>query len=174
MQVSREARGLLGAVRGRLRGRDTALIAAGLTFYAGIAVVPLFLVAFSLTALLTSPGQVRALGDRLAALLPPELGAPEALQALVGAGTRLDLLDFVLALIPLSFYGEGLRRALLRFTPRQDRLTGWRGRLLALSLVLATPLLTYPLLLAASAMADLAERSGVGAAVGQVSAASTE
>ncbi|WP_232807097.1 YhjD/YihY/BrkB family envelope integrity protein [Geodermatophilus chilensis] len=60
--------------------------------------------------------------------------------------------------MPLSFYGEGLRRALLRFTPRWDRLTGWRGRLLALPLVLAAPLLTYPLLLAASAMVQLTER----------------
>src|SRR3712207_7869600 len=76
--------------------------------------------------------RVRELGDRLAQLLPPELGAPGALRTLAEAGAGLDLLGFVLALVPLSFYGEGLRRALLRFTPRQDRLTGWRGRLLAL------------------------------------------
>ena len=34
----------------------------------------------------------------------------------------------------------------------------WRGRLLALPLVLATPLLVYPLLLAASAMVELTEQ----------------
>ena len=85
-----ETAALLRGAAGLLRGRDVALIAAGLTFYAGIAVVPLLLVAFSLTALLTSPGQVRALGDRLAALLPSELGAPEALQALVAAGIDVD------------------------------------------------------------------------------------
>ncbi|NEK59533.1 YihY/virulence factor BrkB family protein [Geodermatophilus sabuli] len=144
-----------------MRGRDLALIAAGLTFYAGIAVVPLLLVAFSLTALLTSPGTVRELSGRLGDLLPPQLGAPEALRALAEAGIGLDVLGFVLALLPMSFYGEGLRRALLRFTTRQDTLTGWRGRLLALPLVLATPLLLYPLLLAASAMADLTERGAV-------------
>jgi membrane protein len=158
-----ETTALLGRAGERLRGRDVALIAAGLTFYAGIAVVPLLLVAFSLTALLTSAQRVRELGDRLAQLLPPELGAPGALRTLTEAGTGLDPLGFALALVPLSFYGEGLRRALLRFTPRQDRLTGWRGRLLALPLVLATPLLMYPLLLAASAMVDLTERgSGLG------------
>jgi membrane protein len=114
---------------------------------------------------------VRELGDRLAQLLPPELGAPGALRTLAEAGTGLDLLGFVLALVPLSFYGEGLRRALLRFTPRQDRLTGWRGRLLALPLVVATPLLMYPLLVAASAMVELTERgSALGAfAVGYYS-----
>jgi membrane protein len=158
-----ETRTLLRGAVAQLHGRDVALIAAGLTFYAGIAVVPALLVAFSLTALLTSPERVRELSDRLGALLPPELGAPGALRTLAEAGTGLDLLGFVLALVPLSFYGEGLRRALLRFTPRQDRLTGWRGRLLALPLVLATPLLTYPLLLAASAMVTLSDR---GSALG--------
>jgi membrane protein len=153
-----ETRALLHGAVAQLHGRDVALIAAGLTFYAGIAVVPALLVAFSLTALLTSPERVRELSDRLGQLLPPQLGAPGALRTLAEAGTGLDLLGFVLALVPLSFYGEGLRRALLRFTPRQDRLTGWRGRLLALPLVLATPLLTYPLLLAASAMVTLSDR----------------
>jgi membrane protein len=156
-----ETRTLLRGAVAQLHGRDVALIAAGLTFYAGIAVVPALLVAFSLTALLTSPERVRELSDRLGALLPPELGAPGALRTLAEAGTGLDLLGFVLALVPLSFYGEGLRRALLRFTPRQDRLTGWRGRLLALPLVLVTPLLMYPLLLAASAMVTLTERGSV-------------
>ena len=166
-----ETRALLRGAAEQLRGRDVALIAAGLTFYAGIAVVPLLLVAFSLTALLTSAERVRELSDRLAQLLPPELGAPGALRTLAEAGTGLDLLGFVLALVPLSFYGEGLRRALLRFTPRQDRLTGWRGRLLALPLVVATPLLMYPLLVAASAMVELTERgSALGAfAVGYYS-----
>ena len=160
-----ETRALLRGAAEQLRGRDVALIAAGLTFYAGIAVVPLLLVAFSLTALLTSAERVRELSDRLAQLLPPELGAPGALRTLAEAGTGLDLLGFVLALVPLSFYGEGLRRALLRFTPRQDRLTGWRGRLLALPLVVATPLLMYPLLVAASAMVELTEQ---GSALGTV------
>jgi membrane protein len=157
-RVRAEARDLLRASVARLRGRDVALIAAGLTFYAGIAVVPLLLVALSLTTLISSPETVRALGDRLGELLPAELGAPAAVRTLVDAGVSMDLLEFVLALLPLSFYGEGLRRALLRFTTEQDTLTGWRGRLLAMPLVAAFPALTYPLLLAASAMADLEDR----------------
>jgi membrane protein len=158
VDLRRETTGLLRGAGRRLRGRDLALIAAGLTFYAGIAVVPLLLVAFSLTALVTSPGTVRELSGRLGDLLPAQLGAPEALRALAEAGVGLDLLGFVLALLPLSLYGEGLRRALLRFTPQRDTLTGWRGRLLALPLVVATPLLLYPLLLASSAMEELSTR----------------
>ena len=71
----------------RLQGRDLALIAAGLTFYAGIAVVPLLVLAFSLTARLTSPERVRDLGERLTELLPSELGAPDAVEP-AGGGRR--------------------------------------------------------------------------------------
>lgn len=155
-------------MRRRLRGRDLALIAAGLTFYAGIAVVPLLVLAFSLTARLTSPERVRELGGRLADLLPSELGAPDAVARLVEAGVGLDLLQGLLALLPMSLYGEGLRRALLRFSHREEGMTAWRGRLAALPLLLLAPFLLFPLLLAAGAMADLADTGGMGATVGRI------
>jgi membrane protein len=164
--VRTEVRGLLRSVRGQLRGRDTALIAAGLTFYAGIAVVPLLVLSLALTSWLTSSGRVRSLAGRLAEVLPADLGAPDALARLVDAGVALTPVQAVLALLPISLYGEGLRRALLRFSPASDRFTAWRGRLLALPLVVVAPLLLYPLLLAGAALADLAERPGAGAAVG--------
>jgi membrane protein len=161
-----EASGLLHAIRTQLRGRDTSLIAAGLTFYAGIAVVPLLVLSLGLTARLTSAGTVRSLTGRLAEVLPADLGAPDALTRLVDAGVALTPVQALLALLPISLYGEGLRRALLRFSPAPDRFTAWRGRLLALPLVGVAPLLLYPLLLAGRALADLAERTGPGAAVG--------
>lgn len=159
--------GVLPGVKCRLRGRDLALIAAGLTFYAGIAIVPLLVLAFGLTAWLTSPERVHDLGVRLGDLLPDELGAPAAVVRLVEAGVGLDPLGALLALLPMSLYGEGLRRALLRFGTRHEGMTGWRGRLGALPLLLLAPVLLYPLLLAASLMADLADRGGVAATVGQ-------
>jgi membrane protein len=166
VQVVREARGLLTTIRARLRGRDTALIAAGLTFYAGIAVVPGLVLALALTSWLTSPDAVRGLTDRLADVLPAELGAPDALDRLARAGTDLSPLEAVLTLLPVSLYGEGIRRALLRFTPASDRFTAWRGRLLSLPLLLVAPLLLYPLLLVGRLLADLADTPGAGAAIG--------
>ena len=166
MQVAKETRGLLATIRERLRGRDTALVAAGLTFYAGIAVVPVLVLALALTSWLTSPETVRELTTRLAEVLPDQLGAPAALDRLAEAGTRLGLLQAVLTLLPISLYGEGIRRALLRFSPATDRFTAWRGRLLSLPLLLVAPLLLYPLLLAGRTLAELAERPGVGAAIG--------
>ena len=155
-------------MRRRLVGRDLALIAAGLTFYAGIAVVPLLVLAFALTSLLTSDETVEQLGSRLSDLLPAPLGAPDAVARLVEAGVELDLLGGLLALLPMSLYGEGLRRALLRFSGRREAMTGWRGRLAALPLVLLAPVLLYPLLLAAEVMADLADAGGIGATIGRI------
>jgi membrane protein len=159
---------LAAGVRRRLQGRDLALIAAGLTFYAGIAVVPLLVLAFGLTARLTSPQRVEELGARLAELLPAELGAPDAVSRLVEAGVGLGPLSGLLALLPMTLYGEGLRRALLRFSGRREGMTGWRGRLAALPVLVAAPALLYPLLLTVPVMADLAGTGGTAASVGRV------
>ncbi|MGY1801708.1 YhjD/YihY/BrkB family envelope integrity protein [Blastococcus sp. SYSU D00922] len=128
----------------------------------------MLVLAFGLTAWLTSAERVTELGARLADLLPSAVGAPDAVEELVAAGVGMSLLDGLLALVPMSFYGEGLRRALLRFGGRREGLTGWRGRLAALPVVLVTPLLLYPLLLTVPVMADLAETGGAGATVGRV------
>jgi membrane protein len=165
MQVATGARDLLVTIRGRLRGRDTALVAAGLTFYAGIAIVPALVLALGLTSWLTSPETVRELTGRLAEVLPGQLGAPAALARLAEAGTDLDALGAALTLLPISLYGEGLRRALLRFSSATDRFTAWRGRLLCLPLLLVAPLLLYPLLLVGRLLAELARTPGAGAAL---------
>ena len=128
----------------------------------------MLVLAFGLTAWLTSPEQVRDLGERLAELLPAAVGAPDAVERLVAAGVGLSLVDGLLALLPMSFYGEGLRRALLRFGGRREGLTGWKGRLAALPVVVVTPLLLYPLLLTVPVMADLAESGGAGPTLGRI------
>jgi membrane protein len=166
MQWADEGRSLLSAIRGRLRGRDTALIAAGLTFYAGIAVVPVLVLTLGMTSWLTSPETVQELTGRLADVLPAQLGAPDALHRLAEAGTSLSMLDALLTLLPISLYGEGIRRALLRFNPAPDRFTAWRGRLLSLPLLLVAPLLLYPLLLVGRLLAELAESPGIGSTIG--------
>lgn len=163
-----EARFLMRSVRRGLRGRDLALIAAGLTFYAGVSVVPLLLLALALTSLLTSPESVRGYLDTLGAVLPDQLGAPDAVARLSRAGTTMTLLNGVLALLPMTFYGEGLRRALLRFTDERDSYTGWRGRLAVVPLLLVTPVLLYPVLLVVPVLADLQDQDGVAARIAQV------
>jgi membrane protein len=130
--------------------------------------VPVLVLAFGLTAWLTSPEEVTELGMRLAELLPSAVGAPDAVERLIDAAVGLSLVGGLLALLPMSFYGEGLRRALLRFGGRREGLTGWKGRLAALPVVLVTPILLYPLLLTVPVMADLAEAGGVGPTIGRI------
>ncbi|KQS59201.1 ribonuclease BN [Geodermatophilus sp. Leaf369] len=133
-----------------------------------MSVVPLLLLALALTSLWTSPEAVRGYLAELGGILPDELGAPDALARLAEAGTRLSLLGGVLALIPMTFYGEGLRRALLRFTDERDTFTGWRGRLAVVPLLLVTPVLLYPLLLVVPVLADLQRTGGFGAGLASV------
>ena len=130
--------------------------------------MPVLVLAFGLTAWLTSPEEVTELGMRLAELLPSAVGAPDAVERLIDAAVGLSLVGGLLALLPMSFYGEGLRRALLRFGGRREGLTGWKGRLAALPVVLVTPVLLYPLLLTVPVMADLAEAGGVGPTIGRI------
>ena len=155
-------------MRRRLVGRDLALSPPGLTFYAGIAVVPLLVLAFALTSLLTSDRDGRAARRTGCRTCSRRRWAPGRVERLVQAGVELDLLGGLLALLPMSLYGEGLRRALLRFGGRREAVTAWRGRLAALPLLLLAPVLLYPLLLAAEVMADLADTGGVGATIGRI------
>lgn len=167
-RVRAEAAGLLDNVRGRLRGRDVALVAAGLTFYAGVSVVPLIVLAVGLTTWTTSVETVQRLSAAFAELLPATLGAPRVLDLLVDAGVGLSPAGAVLTLFPLTFYGEGLRRALLRFTADRESFTGWRGRLATLPLIVLAPALLYPLLLVARELADLTADGGLEAGLAAV------
>ncbi len=151
-----------------MRGHDLSLVAAGLTFYSGIAVVPSLLLAIRLSALISSPETIAALGERIADLLPNELGAPEAVRRLVVAGLGLTWLGALIAIFPASFYGEGLRRAFLRFVDDEDTFVGWRGRLLVLPLLVVTPVLLYLLLLVSPTLSRLSSEGGAAATVAGV------
>ncbi|HEY0636769.1 MAG TPA: YhjD/YihY/BrkB family envelope integrity protein [Pseudonocardiaceae bacterium] len=147
--MARLVRAIAAGMAERLRGRDLSLAAAGLTFYAGIAVVPCLLLALWLVGPLLPTGSITSAADDLVAVLPPRSGAAVVVRGLVDAGAGLGPLGAAIALLPATFYGEGLRRAFLRFTHRRESFVGWRGRLLVVPLLAAAPALVLPLLLAA-------------------------
>jgi membrane protein len=162
-RVAREApdrspTAVLGAVAAdaarRLRGRDLSMAAAGLTFFAGIAVVPCVALTAWLTARVAGTGRTRELTSEVAAMVPDRLGADHALARLTDAGISMGLLGVVVAALPASFYGEGLRRAMLRLAPADDTFTGWRGRVAVAPLVLVAPAVAYPVLLVVPAVGD--------------------
>ena len=158
--LPRRARGLTGLasdVLAGVRGHDLALYAAGVTFYAAVAVVPLLLLAVFLTGLLVGEDSARSAANGLAALLPGAVGADDAARWLVDAGARMPPLAAAAALLPASLYGEGLVRAFDRLSRSDGRRRSLRGRVGALVVVLATPLLL---------LAGVAAQSGLRTALG--------
>ncbi|MFC7527074.1 YhjD/YihY/BrkB family envelope integrity protein [Actinoplanes sp. GCM10030250] len=160
----------LSAVFRPLKGRDVALHAAAITFYSGIAVVPVALLAIWLTGLAVGASRVRDLTGRTIAALPDAIGAPRALSALIDAGLELTPMLALASLLPATLYGEGLRRAFVSVRgPREgESLVGWRGRLLWLPLLAAAPALLLALFLALPTTSDLWLRGGWWSVLGVI------
>jgi membrane protein len=133
------ARQVAGEVVRRVRRHDLAFYAAGLTFYAAIAVVPLLLVAWFVTSLVLGDEPVTTLTLALAEYAPASLGLQQGVRSLGEVGPRLGIASFAAALVPATSYGDGLVRALDRIAERDRRAKGLRGRLLALVFVAALP-----------------------------------
>ena len=143
-----------------LRGRDVALRAAAVTFYAGIAVVPIALLAIWVTGFLVGADRVRRLTGHTIAALPDEIGAPRALSALIDAGLHLTPVFALASLLPATFYGEGLRRAFVSLRDDPESFVGWRGRLLWLPPLAAAPALLLAMFLALPTTSALWVRGG--------------
>jgi membrane protein len=158
------------AAFGLLRGRDVALRAAAVTFYGGIAVVPIALLGIWLTGLVVGAGRVRRLTGHTIAALPDDIGAPRALSALIDAGLHLTPLFALASLLPATLYGEGLRRAFvsLREPQGQQAAVGWQGRLRWLPLLAAAPALLLAMFLALPTTSSLWVRGGWYATLGVV------
>jgi hypothetical protein len=135
----RLARPVRAEVVRHMRRHDLVFYAAGLTFYAAIAVVPLLLVAWFVTSLVLGDDLVRTLTLALAEYAPTSLGLQEGVRSLGEVGPRLGIASFAAALIPATSYGDGLVRALDRIAERDRRAKGLRGRLLGLVFVAALP-----------------------------------
>ncbi|WP_084504335.1 YhjD/YihY/BrkB family envelope integrity protein [Actinoplanes sp. N902-109] len=164
----RRLRRLVAASFRPLRGRDLALHAAAVTFYAGIAVVPVALLAIWLTGLVAGADRVRELTGHTIAALPDAIGAPQALARLIDAGLHLTPALALASLLPATFYGEGLRRAFVSLREPGESLVGWRGRLLWLPLLAAAPALLLSLFLALPVTSGLWVRGGWWSVLGVV------
>ena len=152
MSTSGGLRALVRDVASATRGHDMALIAAGVTFYAAVGLIPMWLLALFLAGRLMGPDIVQDLADGLTGLLPDELGAREAARFLSSAGTSMSPLAALAALVPASLYGEGLVRAFDRFSDRPSRRRSARGRIGSLVVVALSPILLLGGLSAAQAL----------------------
>ena len=143
-----------------LRGRDLALYSAAVTFYAGIAVVPVALLAIWITGLVAGADRVRRLTGHTIDALPDAIGAPRVIAALIEAGLQLTPMLALASLLPATFYGEGLRRAFVSLRDPGEALVGWRGRVLWLPLMAAAPALLLAAFLALPVTSSLWGRGG--------------
>ncbi|WP_410651468.1 YhjD/YihY/BrkB family envelope integrity protein [Amycolatopsis sp. cmx-4-54] len=139
-----------------LRGRDLSLWAAGVTFFAVLAVVPLALVALRGAAILGSPEFVAHGVARWADALPPDQKPGAALRALTAAALNSPWTTFLVTLLPATFYGEGLYRGLVQVSGHAPgAFVGWRGRLMFVPILLLSPTLAIVPLATADTVADL-------------------
>jgi membrane protein len=100
---------------------------------------------------------VERLGRDVAAALPDDLGAPALVVDLVDAGAGLGWVTALVALVPATLYGEGLRRAFVRLEDQAEAYVGWRGRLGLLPLLAFTPFMVCAVLLTAPLLARLTD-----------------
>ncbi len=155
MSTAAGVRALVHDVVEATRGHDLALIAAGVTFYAAVGLIPMWLLALFLAGQLMGPDMVQDLADGLTGLLPDELGARDAARFLSSAGTSMSPLAALAALVPASLYGEGLVRAFDRFSDRPSRRRSARGRIGSLVVVALSPVLLLGGLSAAQALTQV-------------------
>lgn len=144
----RRLRTVIDGAGRHLRGRDVALHAAAVTFYGAIAVVPVVLLATWLAGVAGGADRVRRLGSHAVRELPGDIGGDRAVAALLDAGLGLTPALALAALLPATFYGEGLRRAFASIAGRggDQRLIGWRGRLRLVPLLALAPALLLAVL----------------------------
>lgn len=150
-------------------GSDVALWAAGATFFGILGLVPLALVALRLAGALVGADVVAAGMATAVTGLPGGHGTADALRTLTATALDLSPLQTLVALFPASLWGEGLRRAFLQLSPRDsERLTGWRGRLGLLPVVIAAPVLVAGVLACAPFVAPLYRGGGWSLVLGVV------
>ncbi len=138
------------AIVQRLRTEDVFLLSAGLAFYALVSVVPFAILVLWVVSLVTGEARVKEVADRLAGVLPPNLGVEGALQRVADLGASLGVGALVALLWPATAYGSGLRRAFDRLSPKRDEeAKGLRGRALAFGLLGVVPALVLVGLVAA-------------------------
>ncbi|MFC3505062.1 YhjD/YihY/BrkB family envelope integrity protein [Micromonospora krabiensis] len=166
----RRTRRITSAAFRPVRGRDLSLHAAAITFYGGVAIVPVALLAIWLTSLVAGAERVRRLTAYAVRALPDDIGAPHAVAALVDAGVGLTPVLALASLLPASLYGEGLRRAFVSVAASHtgESWVGWRGRLLLLPLLAPAPALLLSVLVALPTTTGLVRQGGWAGVLGVV------
>lgn len=160
------ARVLVDDVRTRARGHDLMLTAAGLTLYAGIAIVPLLLFGLYGTGLVIGADRVAAIVERLAVYVPPTMDVPMLVRELGEVGPRLGIPSLIASIVTASTYGEGLLRAVCALEGQSTGNRTLAGRVRVLPYLGVFPLVTMAGLLTVAGLPDLLGGGAIGRVLG--------
>jgi membrane protein len=123
----------------RLADGEILLTSSSLAFYGLVSALPLLLIAFAFVEAIAGDEALQRFAEQTSQNGPE--GTGRFFDQLVETGGSLTIATVVFSLWPATAYGGGLRRALLRYSDREDVLPGLRGRLLGLGFVLLLPVL---------------------------------
>jgi membrane protein len=136
-------------VRTLLHGHDLWILTAGVTFYSLLAAVPSLLVAIRVTAAVAGRDRVDSLAAAMGKALPAAQSPAPLIETVAHHGAALSWPAVLVALVPATIWGEGLRRGFGRIVPASagtdhnrppGRWEGWRSRLAALPILLLSPI----------------------------------
>ena len=152
--------------RRRAAGHDLMLVAAGLTLYAGIAIVPLLLLGLYGAGLVAGPDRVATLVRDLAAFAPPTMGVRQIVRSLADAGPTLGVGSLIASVLAATTYGEGMLRAVDALEGEQRGNRTLAGRIRVLPYVGVFPLVTVAGLLTVAALPDMLGGGTTGQVLG--------
>jgi membrane protein len=120
----------------RARQDEILLLSAGLGFYSFVSIIPLTALVASLASLVLGDQRIQVLSKHLGELAPKDLAVDRALVRISEQGARLSVVAFLAALWPATAYGSGLVRAFDHLSRKRQSAEGFRGRGLALLVLL--------------------------------------
>jgi membrane protein len=120
----------------RAREREILLRSAGLAFYAVVSIVPLALLVVALASLILGDQRIQEVSRQFGEIAPKDLGIDELILRISEQSTRLSVVSFIAGLWPATAYGSGLVRAFDHLSRKQRSAEGFRGRGLALLVLL--------------------------------------
>lgn len=162
---------VMGDVRTALRGHDGWILTAGVTFYALLAAVPSLVVVVRIAAAVAGRGRMESLAAAVGRALPTAQTPAPVIEAFVHHAAAIHWRQTVVAVIPATVWGEGLRRGFGRITPPSagtaatappGRWEGWRSRLAVVPVLVLSPIGLLAVLGIAPELAHLFGRGGVG------------
>jgi uncharacterized BrkB/YihY/UPF0761 family membrane protein len=127
-----------------LRSPEFVTTSSSLAFYAMISLPPMVLLGFWIAGWFVDEATLQDLGSQVDSSAPEQLPVADVLRALIDIAAQAGPVAAVAAVWPATTYGAALARAFTQIAPEsQRRIRGWKGRMLALVVIAALPLVVF-------------------------------